>query len=71
MSKCDKDHNSVSELANYKFPVGSQAFHPVYRICKVIAAEGAMRVISAPALGAVNLEIVSHRVHVNELQSLP
>lgn len=72
MNKQIKNHNKsiLINLTQIKCVIGSNVLHRVYGICRVVAAEGAMRTISAPARGEVRIRMATWHVHLNELKEL-
>lgn len=68
--KIPNTQNKLIELKKIKCAVGAEALHPIYGVCKVIAANGAMRTISSPAIGEIKIRLEVRNVHVNELKEL-
>lgn len=61
---------TILDMAEAKFKIGEQVLHPRYGICRITAARGAMRSVSAPAIGEARVRIIIRNVHVNELNAL-
>lgn len=70
MNKIVNDTNNLIDLAAARFPVGTKAWHPTYRLCHIIESNGNRRKIRAPKLGVVEMVWEYAYVHVNELQNL-
>lgn len=72
MNKQINNHNenTLIHLTQIKCAIGADVLHRVYGVGRVIAAEGAMRTISAPAKGEVKIRMTVWHVHLNELKEL-
>lgn len=62
--------NNIIDLSLIRFPAGSKAWHPQYRICYVVKANGSQRSIRWVRHGSNEFKWDYADVDVNELKTV-
>ena len=62
--------DNIIDLSKRRFPINSKAWHPIYRLARIVESKGNLRIIQVLKQVVVNLEFEFITVHVNELMPL-